>query len=103
MIAKLVSYQLPADLNREQVIEMAKEVAEKWLQHPKLIRKDFLLDENNVTYGYYLFPDRESAEAAHGDDFLQRLENNFGVKPQIKYFDYLLTADAGRGLISGLE
>ena len=103
MIAKLVSFQLPRDMPREDVLRMATEVAEQWLKHPRLIRKDFLLDENNKTYGYYLFPDMESAKEAHGEEFLQRLKNNFDVVPDIKYFDYLLTADVAEGKISGLD
>ena len=103
MIAKLVSFQLPGQMTRQEVLEMAKEVAENWLKHPKLIRKDFLLDENNMTYGYYLFPDMESAEQAHGEEFLERLRENFNVEPEIKYFDYLLTADTHNGNVSGLD
>lgn len=103
MIVKLVSFQLPRDMPREEVLEMAKEVAQEWLRHPRLLRKDFLLDENNRTYGYYLFPDRKSAEEAHGEAFLARLRENFNVEPEIKYFDYLLTADTLNGKVSGLE
>lgn len=99
MIAKLVSYQLPEELSRDAVLKMAREVGQEWCRHPSLIRKDFLLDVNNVTYGYYLFPDRESAEKAHGSEFLERLNKRFGVKPEIQYFDYLMTADALSGTI----
>ena len=93
MIVKWVSFQLPKDMSRAQVVETAKQVAEEWLQHPQLVRKDFLLDENNRTYGYYIFPNREIAESAHDQRFLDRLKDNFGVEPEIKYFDYLLSAD----------
>ena len=103
MIAKLVSFQLPADMNRDEVMAAAHEAAEEWVKHPKLIRKDFLLDENNTTYGYYLFSDRESAEEAHDKSFLKQLKDRFGVEPQMKYFDYLMTADANTGCITGLE
>lgn len=100
MIAKLVSFQLPVSMSRNEVKAAAREAAEEWLRHPQLIRKDFLLDENNITYGYYLFPDRESAEQAHDASFLEQLKERFGVEPEIKYFDYLMTADAGSGSIT---
>ena len=103
MIAKLVSFQLPTDMSRDDVMASAREIAEEWIRHPRLIRKDFLLDENNITYGYYLFPDRESAEQAHGAAFLKRLKERFGVEPEIKYFDYLMTADAEKGSITGAD
>lgn len=103
MIAKMVSFQLPPEMPREEVVSMAKDVAQEWLKHPNLIRKDFLLDENNKTYGFYLFPDMESAEQAHGEAFLQRLKDSFNVEPDIKYFDYLLTADVQNGRVLGLD
>lgn len=86
---------------REKVIVMAREVAMEWLKHPNLLRKDFLLDENNKTYGYYVFSDKESAEQAHGEEFLARLKNQFGVEPEMQYFDYLMTADVTQGRITG--
>jgi hypothetical protein len=101
MIAKLVSFQLPLDMSRDEVLQAAREAAHEWLKHPKLVRKDFLLDDNNMTYGYYLFPDRESAEQAHDENFMKQLQDRFGVKPQMKYFDYLLTADTVNGNITG--
>ena len=101
MIAKLVSFQLPTDMSREDVVLMAREVALEWLKHPKLLRKDFLLDENNKTYGYYVFADRESAEQAHGEDFLARLKKQFGVEPTMQYFDYLMTADVDKAQVTG--
>ena len=103
MIAKLVSFQLPDTMSREEVMTIAREVAEEWLAHPQLVLKDFLLDENNITYGYYLFPDRKSAEEAHGDDFLKNLKERFGVEPEMKYFDYLMTADAEKGSVTGAD
>ena len=42
MIAKLVSFQLPADMSRDDVLAAAREAAEEWVKHPKLLRKDFL-------------------------------------------------------------
>jgi len=103
MIAKPVSFQLPEDMGREDVINAAREAAEEWINHPKLVGKDFLLDENNITYWYYLFPDRESAEQAHGDDFLARLKARFDAEPEMKYFDHLMMADADKGEITGLD
>ena len=103
MIAKLVSFQLPADMSRDEVKAAAYEAAKEWVKHPKLLRKDFLLDENNMTYGYYLFSDRESAEAAHDESFLKQLKERFGVEPKMQYFDYLMTADANTGSITGME
>jgi len=99
MIVKLVSYQLPGEMTREEVMSAAQDVAREWLEHPNLVRKDFLLDENNVTCGVYLFTDRKSAEQAHGTEFLQRLEERFGVRPKIKYYDWLMTADVEQGEI----
>ena len=100
MIAKLVSFQLPADMSRDEVVKVAKEVALEWIKHPALLRKDFLLDQDNRTYGFYVFKDRQSAEQAHGEEFLERLKGQFGVEPEMQYFDHLLTADAEKGEIT---
>ncbi|MGI9342865.1 MAG: hypothetical protein ACR2QV_08430 [Gammaproteobacteria bacterium] len=100
MIAKIVSFQLPADMTRDAVVAAAREAARDWIDHPGLVRKDFLLDADNVTYGYYLFRDRESAELAHDAAFVEQLRERFGAVPKMEYFDHLLTADAETGKIT---
>lgn len=100
MIVKIVSFQLPADMTRDAVMTVAREAAEEWINHPGLVRKDFLLDENNMTYGYYLFRDRETAELAHDTNFVEGLRVRFGVAPKMEYFDYLMTADADAGKVT---
>lgn len=99
MIAKIVSFQLPADMTRDEVVAAAREAAQEWVDHPGLVRKDFLLDDDNMTYGYYLFRDRESAERAHDAAFVEQLRERFGATPKMEYFDYLLTADSETGRI----
>lgn len=101
MIAKIVSFQLPSDMPRDAVVAAAREAAQEWIDHPGLVRKDFLLDANNVTYGYYLFRDRESAELAHDAAFVEQLHERFGATPKMEYFDCLLTADAESGKVLG--
>jgi len=99
MITKIVSFQLPADMSRDEVVAAAREAAQDWIRHPGLVRKDFLLDASNMTYGYYLFRDRESAERAHGAEFVEQLRERFDAVPKMEYFDCLLTADAENGKI----
>jgi hypothetical protein len=100
MIAKIVSFQLPADMSRDEVVAAAREAAQEWIDYPGLIRKDFLLDAGNMTYGYYLFRDRESAERAHGEEFVEQLRERFDAVPKMEYFDCLLIADAETGEIT---
>jgi len=101
MIAKIVSFQLPSDMTRDAVVAAAREAAQEWIDHPGLVRKDFLLDANNVTYGYYLFRDRESAELAHDATFVEQLRKRSGAPLKTEYFDYPLTADAEAGKVFG--
>ena len=65
-----------------------------------LLRKHYLLDEDNRTYGFYLWRSREAAERAHGSEFRQRVRERFGCEPSISYYDALLVLDNLNGEVS---
>lgn len=93
MIAEMVMFQLPADMTREEVMAAARETVPGWQANPDLLRKHFLLDEQNRTYGFYLWRNREAAERAHDEAFRRRVRERFGSDPTITYFDAFLVLD----------
>ena len=100
MIAKIVAIQLPVDMTREQVLAEAKNIAPNWQSNPDLIRKYFLLDENNRTLGFYIWKNKEAADKAHGTEFLARVKDTFGCVPEISYLDLFMDVDNETGKVT---
>ena len=57
-----------------------------------LLRKDFLNGETGGG-GIYLWETREAAEAWFNDDWWGWIEERFGARPTLTYFDHYLTVD----------
>ncbi|HJM91845.1 MAG: monooxygenase [Alphaproteobacteria bacterium] len=57
-----------------------------------LLRKDFLNGEDGGG-GIYLWVSREAAEAWFNDDWWGWIEERFGARPTLTYFDHYLTVD----------
>lgn len=93
MIAEMVMFQLPREMSREEVLAAAYDTVPGWQANPDLLRKHYLLDEENRTYGFYLWKTRAAAEKAHGEEFRERVRSRFGTEPVISYFDTLLVLD----------
>ena len=100
MIAEMVMFQLPAGMSRDDVLAAAYDTVPGWQANGDLLRKHYLLDEDNRTYGFYLWRSREAAERAHGSEFRQRVRERFGCEPSISYYDALLVLDNLNGEVS---
>ena len=65
---------------------------------PGLIRKDYLNGEDGGG-GVYLWESREAAEAWYNDDWWVWIEEKFGAKPMLTYYDHYITVDNAKGEI----
>ena len=100
MITEYVKFALPAGITREQVVAGMREVAPRWRREPNLIRKTFILDPNLKFAGaFYLWRDRDSAEAAHDSNWRQGVIGAYGSEPVIEYFDTPIVVDNALGQV----
>ena len=100
MITEYVLFALPPGMSREQVVAGMHEIAPRWRTEPDLIRKTFLYDEQERLSGaFYLWKNRASAEAAHGEAWRQRIRTTFGSEPSVRYFETPLVVDNALGAV----
>lgn len=81
---------------REQAIEAGKASAPLYLGMKGLIRKDYLNSEDGGG-GVYLWESREAAEAWYNDDWWVMMDERFGVRPTLTYYDHYVTVDNAAG------
>ncbi len=103
MIAELVTFQHPAGTTREQAREGAMSVVPFWQANPSLIRKHFLWSEDGTGAGFYLWPSREEAQAAHSPEWIARKEAETGAKVEIRYFDVTVLLDNAAGTVESFD
>ena len=63
-----------------------------------LIRKDYLNGEE-CGGGVYLFESREAAEAWFNDEWWGWIEERFGARPTLTFYDHYVTVDNAAGEI----
>lgn len=100
MITEYVLFSLPEGISREEVVAGMHEVAPRWRSEADLIRKTFLYDAiANQTGAFYLWKNRASAEAAHGEAWRRGIRAKYGSEPKIMYFETPLIVDNALGRI----
>lgn len=88
MITEIVTFAIPAGMDRDQVVALFEESAAIWRAHPTLYRKNYLYDpEAGVAGGVYTWDSIADAQAAHGPAFHARVAETFGSTPQFQYFE----------------
>lgn len=103
MICEIVRFAVPSGITREQIMEEARGVVDHWRAEDNLVRKYFLFNGDNQALGIYLWQDRESAEAAHGEAWRRRLHQAYGSEPSVQYLDALMTIDNLAGTVTEYE
>jgi len=93
MITEIVSFNIPADMSRDQVLQDAKGTVERWWKFPGLVRKVYLRDGNDKAMGIYLWESLEAAKKGHDAVWLDRAEAKWGNRPQITYYDTTMVLD----------
>ena len=94
MITAIVTAKIPEGWTREQYLDHAKRIAERFQAIPGLIRKQFLFsEEQGLGGGVYLWQTREAAEACYRGVWRENFRNSFGAEPDIVFFDSPVIVD----------
>ena len=87
MITALVTITLPDPTSREEVIAAFEASAPNYRGAKGLLRKYYLFDGTDQVGGFYVWKDRNSAEAVHTAEWLTKVGDRYGSVAEITYFD----------------
>lgn len=100
MIIEIVTFRNRAGLTREEEHASALHAAHQWIKHPELVAKHFFRDDEGTGGAVYFWPSKEAAQRAHNEEWRKSvLARTGGNEPQIKYFEFMVTADAAAGKV----
>jgi hypothetical protein len=94
MITEFVTFALPRDMTREQLVENYKQTALKWRQNSDLIRKNYLFDQaSGLGGGVYLWKTMAAAKRWHDESWRNKVVELYGSEPTIRYFETPIVVD----------
>jgi hypothetical protein len=100
MILEIVSFTHRPGESRDEILASARTTVPTWQGNPELIRKHFLLGEDNKGGAVYLWPSREAAQRAHGPEWRANVQSRTGSDPTITYFDVMMVIDNEAGTVT---
>jgi hypothetical protein len=100
MICEIVRFAIKSGMSRDDVLVDARTVVERWQGEKDLVRKHFLFDGEKEALGIYFWLNRESAEAAHNEQWRQRVMDIHGSVPHIEYHDTVMIVDNTDGSVT---
>ena len=100
MICEIVRFKVRAGMTREEVLQDARTVVERWQGEKELVRKHFLFDGEGEALGIYFWKSRQAAEAAHDEKWRNRVAEVHGSVPHIEYHDTLMIVDNLAGSVT---
>ena len=94
MITTLVQFQLPSPISLAEATRRFESSAPKYQNLPGLIRKYYVRSEDGrVAGGIYLWESRAAAERVYDGEWRGRVEQLYGAKPAITWFDSPVVVD----------
>ena len=94
MITTLVQFQLPSPISLAEATRRFESSAPKYQNLPGLIRKYYIRSEDGrVAGGIYLWETRADAEHVYDGEWRARVEQLYGAKPAITWFDSPVVVD----------
>jgi hypothetical protein len=94
MITELVTFKLPTEMTREQLVANYRQTAPKWRENPDLIRKNYLYEATNrLGGGVYLWKNIAAAKKWHDERWRQGVVERYGSEPNITYFETAIVVD----------
>ncbi|CUH65250.1 hypothetical protein TG4357_01759 [Thalassovita gelatinovora] len=91
MITEIVTFDLPADMSRDDVLARYQATLPRWRANPELIRKTYLYDPDGKRGGgVYLWKTLAAAQAAHDAEWCRMAEDTYGSAPRFDYFEATL-------------
>jgi hypothetical protein len=99
MITEIVTFALPSDITREEILSKYNATAEKWRLNPDLLHKQYFYNrERHVGGGVYLWKTMEAALKWHDDTYRKMIQDVYGSEPECKYLEGCLVVDNVSGL-----
>ena len=94
MITAVVQFALPSPISLEEAARRFESSAPKYQGLPGLIRKYYIRSQDGRTAGgIYLWESRAAAEAVYSGEWRARVEQLYGAKPEITWFDTPVIVD----------
>ena len=94
MITEIVTFDLPKEMTREQILANFRDSIPRWRDNPDMIRKHMIFDlEKRKAGGVYLWNSVTDAKRWHDDSFRDRVKTLFGGEPSYQYFETPVVVD----------
>jgi hypothetical protein len=94
MITTLVQFQLPSPISLAEATRRFESSAPKYRNLSGLIRKYYIRSEDGrIAGGIYLWESRAAAERVYDGEWRERVEQLYGAKPAITWFDSPVVVD----------
>jgi len=101
MILELVTFPARPGADWDGILADARESVPRWRANSALLRKHYLLSEDQRECGgLYIWPDRAAAEAAHNAEWRAAVEKRTGAAPTIRYFALQMLLDNEAGTVT---
>ncbi len=102
MITALVQFKLPEPIGIEKAQKVFSSTAPKYREIQGLIRKYYILSKDGKTAGgVYLWESQEEAEHLYSEEWINFIQEKYGAKPIVTYFDTPVIVDNFTGEIVG--
>jgi hypothetical protein len=94
-VTAIVQYKLPPHIDAAACAEHYEKIAPSFQTIPGLIRKQFIVGDDGVAGGVYLWRSRTDAEAFYSGPWLEGIKKRYETDPVIRYFDTICVTEAG--------
>lgn len=100
MFTTVVQFRLPAAITKDEAARRFQSSAPKYRDLPGLIRKHYIVSEDGrIAGGVYHWRSRTDAERVYSGEWRERVEQLYGAKPDILWFDSPVMVDNVSGEI----
>ena len=94
MITVLVTYKLPAGMDRVAAAKLSEDAAPRFQGLDGLRTKHFLYQEaDGLGGGFYAWESRAQAEVFHCEAWLDSMEERMGSRPELTFFETAVVVD----------
>lgn len=93
MITEIVRFKIRPGMSRDEVLEDSRSTIPRWRANSDLIRKMYVMPDDETCMGIYLWKSKEAAQKGHDQAWMERAEKHWGNRPEITYLDTLMVLD----------
>lgn len=94
MITVLVTYKLPAGMDRAAAAKLSEDAAPRFQALEGLRTKHFLYQgADGLGGGFYAWETRAQADAFHCEAWLDSMEDRMGSRPELTFFETAVVVD----------